>query len=279
MRVALPNGFRLGPLHVRFYSLLVLAGALLGGWIASREARRRGHDPEILWELVLWLMIGGVVGARLWHILSPMPSSIERGVTTTYYLTHPLEAIAVWHGGLGIPGGVIGGLAALYLFAHFRKLRFGEWVDICAPGLALGQAVGRWGNFFNQELYGPPTNLPWKIYIDPAHRLPRFATEAYYQPLFLYESIWDAANMLFLLWLARRHGNALENGDLFLTYLIVYPVGRFLLEFIRLDASRVGGINFNQTVMVLVAAGAASTLLFRHRRAFRHPSGRMDDAR
>jgi len=155
-------------------------------------------------------------------------------------------------------------LVALYLFTRRRKLRFGEWADICAPGLALGQAIGRWGNFFNQELYGAPTNLPWKLYIDPAHRLPVFANVAYYHPLFLYESIWDLANMALLLWLARRRADALRTGDLLLVYLIVYPVGRFLLEFIRLDASRIGGINFNQTVMAAVAVAAATALLLRH---------------
>ncbi len=261
----MPDGFWLGPLHIRFYSLLILAGALAGGWVASREAARRGHDPDVLWDLLLWLLVGGVVGARLWHIFSPMPSSIASGITTEYYLTHPLEAIAVWHGGLGIPGGVIGGLAALYLYARRHHLRFTEWVDITAPGLALGQAIGRWGNFFNQELYGPPTNLPWKIYIDPLHRLPQFANDAYYQPLFLYECIWDLANMALLLWLARRHGAALKNGDVFLVYLIVYPVGRFLLEFIRVNASRVEGVNFNQTVMAAVALSAALVLAWRHR--------------
>jgi phosphatidylglycerol:prolipoprotein diacylglycerol transferase len=265
----MPNGFWLGPLHIRFYSLLILAGALLGGWVSSREAARRGHDPEIMWDVLLWLLVGGVVGARLWHVFSPMPSSIASGVTTEYYLAHPLEAIAVWRGGLGIPGGVIGGLLALYLYVRRRKLKFAEWADICAPGLALGQAIGRWGNFFNQELYGPPTNLPWKIYIDPLHRIPKFANDAYYQPLFLYESLWDLANMAFLLWLARRHGAVLRAGDVFLVYMIVYGIGRFLLEFIRVDASRVEGINFNQTVMAAVVVGATVALAWRHR-----PTGR-----
>ncbi|MEJ2186163.1 MAG: prolipoprotein diacylglyceryl transferase [Gemmatimonadota bacterium] len=132
----------------------------------------------------------------------------------------------------------------------------------------------RWGNFFNQELYGPPTNLPWKIYIDPLHRLPRFANDAYYQPLFLYESLWDLGNMAFLLWLARRHGELLRRGDVFLVYMIVYAVGRFLLEFLRVNASRIEGINFNQSVMVGVAMGAAVALAWRHRAAVRTGSVR-----
>jgi len=261
----MPNGFWLGPLFVHFYGILIVLGALLGAWVAAREAQRRGHDPAIMWDLLAWLMVGGMLGARVWHILTPMPGSIAHGLTTGYYLTHPLEAIAAWKGGLGIPGGVIGGLLALYLFTRRRKLRFGEWADICAPGLALGQAIGRWGNFFNQELYGPPTTLPWGIFIAPRNRLPAYANFAYYHPLFLYESLWNLANMALLLWLARRFHNVLRAGDVFLAYLVIYPVGRFLLEFIRLGGSRVAGVNVNQLFMAAIAVSASIALLWRHR--------------
>jgi phosphatidylglycerol:prolipoprotein diacylglycerol transferase len=208
-------------------------------------------------------LIGGIVGARLWHILTPPPSS---GITAAWYLTHPLDALAVWKGGLGIPGAVIGGLVVLYFYTRRHKLDFAQWADITAPSLALGQAIGRWGNFFNQELYGAPTNLPWKLYIDPAHRLANYETEEYYHPLFLYESLWNLGNMFLLLWISRRYADRLKNGDLFLIYLIVYPVGRFMLDFLRLDASMVGGININQTVMAVVAVLSTAALLWRHRR-------------
>ena len=183
-----------------------------------------------------------------------------------FYLTHPFDLINLRNGGLGIPGAVIGGVVALFFYARRHGLPFAEWTDISAPSLALGQAIGRWGNFFNQELYGAPTNLPWKIYIDPAHRLPGFESQAYYQPLFLYESLWDLANLFLLIWLTRRFGNHLKQGDIFLIYLIVYPVGRFFLEFLRLDAAIVGGINANQTVMAVVAIASALALLWRHRK-------------
>jgi phosphatidylglycerol:prolipoprotein diacylglycerol transferase len=137
-------------------------------------------------------------------------------------------------------------------------------MDAIAVGLALGQAIGRWGNFFNQELYGAPTNLPWKLYIDPAHRLPGFQNVAYYHPLFLYESLWDLANMVFLLWLARRFKYQLKDGDIFLSYLVIYPIGRFLLDFLRLDASRLAGINANQTLSAIVAILALGVILYRH---------------
>ncbi|RME86805.1 MAG: prolipoprotein diacylglyceryl transferase [Anaerolineae bacterium] len=259
------EGFHIGPLFVRYYGLIIMLGTLAGGMLASREAKRRGFDPEIVWDLLVWLIIGGVIGARLWHIFTPPPSSIAQGITTRYYLTHPLDAIAIWKGGLGIPGVVIGGMLTLYIYARRHGLPYATWADIVAPSLALGQAIGRWGNFFNQELYGAPTDLPWKIYIDPQHRLPGFENVEYYHPLFLYESLWNLGNMFFLLWLSRRFEDRLKPGDLFLVYLITYPVGRFLLDFLRLDASRVGGININQTVAAAVAICSALVLLWRHR--------------
>ncbi|MEW6029948.1 MAG: prolipoprotein diacylglyceryl transferase [Chloroflexota bacterium] len=263
----MPEGFYIGSLFVRFYGILLMLGAVAGGWLAFREVKRRGHDPEIVWDLLIYLIVGGVIGARLWHIFTPPPSSIEQGITTAWYLTHPLDALAVWEGGLGIPGAVIGGAAALYFYARKHGLSFAEWADIGAPSLALGQAIGRWGNYFNQELYGAPTGLPWKIYIDPLHRVRGFETVEYFHPLFLYESLLSLANMFLLLWLGRRFAGALKAGDLFLAYLVLYPAERFFLDFLRLDASLVGGVNANQTVMAGIALAAAAALFLRHRRA------------
>ncbi len=261
------DGFYIGPLFIRFYGIIIMLGAVAGGFLAQYESKRRGHDPEIIWDLLVWLIIGGVVGARLWHVFTPPPSSIAQGYTTAYYLTHPLDLINTRNGGLGIPGAVIGGLIALYFFARKYKLSFLEWTDIAAPSLALGQAIGRWGNFVNQELYGAPTDLPWKIYIDPQHRLPGFQDQAYYHPLFLYESLWSLANMFVLIWLTRRFAGRLKQGDILLAYMVIYPLGRFLLDFLRLDASMIGGINANQTVMAVVALGSAIALFLRHRPA------------
>jgi phosphatidylglycerol:prolipoprotein diacylglycerol transferase len=178
-----------------------------------------------------------------------------------------LDILAIWNGGLGIPGAVIGGAIVLYFYSRGHQISFGEWADIIAPSLALGQAVGRWGNYFNQELYGGPTNLPWKIFIDPAHRLDAYKNVEYYHPLFFYESLWNFFNMALLLWISRRYASSLKTGDLFLIYLIVYPVGRFFLDFLRLNASIVAGLNINQTVMGVVAVSSALALYFRHRKA------------
>ena len=260
------DGFALGPLYIRFYGIILMLGAVAGGWLATLELKRRGLDPEMVWDLLVYLIIGGVIGARLWHIFTPPPSSIAQGFTTSFYLTHPLDALAIWKGGLGIPGTILGGLVALYIYTrNNRSIGFINWADIAAPCLALGQAIGRWGNFFNQELYGAPTNLPWKIYIDPAHRLPGFQDISYYHPLFGYESLLNLANMLLLLWLTRRKSESLKKGDLFNVYLIAYPLIRFSLDFLRLDASQVLSININQTLMAVVGIAAVIVLVWRHR--------------
>ena len=262
----MPDGFAIGPLYIRFYGILLMLGAVAGGWLATRELKRRGKDPEMVWDLLVYLIVGGVIGARLWHVFTPPPSSIAQGITTQYYLTHPLDILEIWNGGLGIPGTIMGGLIALYFYTRKYKIpSFVEWTDIAAPSIALGQAIGRWGNFFNQELYGAPTNLPWKIYIDPGHRLPGFENDAYYHPLFAYESILDLLNMVFLLWIGRRYADKLKKGDLFNLYLITYPVIRFSHDFLRLDASRVFSSNINQSLSAVVAVLAAAFFIWRHR--------------
>jgi phosphatidylglycerol:prolipoprotein diacylglycerol transferase len=242
-----------------------MLGALAGAGLAVWGVRRRGGDPELVWDGLIWVLVGGIIGARLWHIFTPTPADIAVGITTRYYLTHPLDAINIRSGGLGIPGAVIGGMLALYFFCRKRKISFAMWVDIAAPGLALGQAIGRWGNFINQELYGPPTDLPWGIYIEPQYRVPGFENFERFHPLFLYESLWNLMNMGILLWLGRKFQGRLKDGDLLFVYLIIYPVGRFLLEFIRLNSAEIAGINANQTFMLVVAVAAAVALFLRHR--------------
>ncbi len=262
----MPTGFHIGPIPVYYYGIILMFGALAGAFLASREARRRGQDTELVWDGLIWVLVGGILGARIWHILTPPPSMVALGITTGWYLRHPLDMISTWNGGLGIPGAVIGGAIALFLFCRRRKISFLGWADIAAPGLALGQAIGRWGNFVNQEVYGAPSNLPWAIHIDEAHRLPEYSSFATYHPLFLYESLWNLVNVVVLLWIARRYAKWLKSGDVFLVYLVLYPVGRFLLEFLRLDASRVAGLNANQTIMAVVALVAVALLIWRHRK-------------
>ena len=256
-------GITIGTIHLSYYGMILMFGALLAAWLAERDAKRRSLNSDFVWDALIWVLIGGILGARIWHILTPPESMVQAGFTTKWYLTHPLDMLTTWRGGLGIPGAVIGGVLTLYWYCRRRKQNFSTWLDVVAPSLALGQAVGRWGNFVNQELYGSPTTLPWGIHIDNA---PGYSAGTRFHPLFLYESLWNFANLALLLWLGRRCAARLKSGDLFLTYLITYPIGRFFLEFLRLDTSQVAGLNANQTLMAAVALAAIAALVWRHRR-------------
>jgi len=270
----MPSGFEIGPLFIRFYGILIMLGAVAAAFLAEREARRRKLNPEFVWDGLVWVLIGGIIGARLWHIFTPPPSMLVLDPATgnmvnPYFVggtPQILDMLTIWKGGLGIPGAVIGGAIALYLFCRQRKTSFLMWADIAAPGVALAQAIGRWGNFFNQELYGKPTTLPWAVEIDPIYRVAGYENYSTFHPLFLYESIWNLLNMVFLLWLGRKFHGRLKNGDIFLTYAIGYSIGRFLLEFIRLDAPVFGTINFNQAFVLVVALASAFLLFWRHRK-------------
>jgi phosphatidylglycerol:prolipoprotein diacylglycerol transferase len=258
-------GIHLGPLYFRYYGLIIMSGALAATYLVRWLLRRRGdQDPEVVWDALLWVLVGGIVGARLYHVLAPAAST---GMTTVDYLTHPFDLLDTRQGGLGIPGAVAGGVLALAIYARRRKLDFTALLDATAPAVALGQAIGRWGNYVNQELYGPPTDVPWGIFIRPENRLPGFETYERFHPLFLYESLWNLAACALLVWCYLRWKDRLKGGDIFLLYLIAYPVGRFLLEFIRLDIVSRWGLNFNQSLMAVIALASALVLAWRHRPA------------
>ncbi len=261
------TSINIGNFSIYYYGIILMTGVVAAAFLANAEAVRKKKNTEFLWDSLIWMVLGGVLGARLWHVFTPPPSMVERGITTYYYLTHPLDALNPRLGGLGIPGAVIGGVLALYWYSKRRKQKFLVWVDIIAPAVPLGQAIGRFGNFVNQEVYGAPTDLPWAIFIDPAHRLAEFMEFETYHPIFLYEAIWSLASVFFLLWLARKFSDKLISGDIFLVYLITYPFIRILLDFLRLDASELGGINANQSLMVIVMLISSGILIYRHRSA------------
>ncbi len=259
----MPDGFTIGPLKIYFYGIIIMLGVLAAVWMSIKEANRKGLDSEYVWDMVPWLLILGIVGARLWHVFTPSQSF---GNGPEYYFSHPLEILNTRKGGLGIPGAVIGGLVALVVYTKKKGLKLLTWLDVIAPGLALAQAIGRWGNFFNQELYGSPSNLPWAITIDVAHRLTGYENISTYHPLFLYESIWNLFNFFLLLFIARKCEDKVISGDVFYTYLVVYPVGRFFLEYLRLDPSLVNGVNINQVSMACVVVLGVWMLIFNHMR-------------
>jgi phosphatidylglycerol:prolipoprotein diacylglycerol transferase len=274
----------IGPLTIHWYGVIIVLGALAGAYVASLEAKRRGEDPEIVWSALVWCLIGGILGARLYHVLSS-PQSSDIGIRY-YFVTNPLEtvhvlglaipfptALMIWRGGLGIFGGIAGGVLALSIFAWRKHLTpLARWLDIGAPGLILAQAIGRWGNFINQELYGPPTSLPWGIRIDAQYRIPpftdltRFPLETTrFHPVFLYESLWNLGVFILLMVIGRRFEGRLKDGDIFAFYLIGYGLGRILVESLRPDAWLLSGIPTAQIVSAgLILLGVA--LIVWHRR-------------
>lgn len=247
--------FHLGPFKVRWYGLTFALAVLAATWLASVEARRKGDNPDYAWQAVPVLLVLGLVGARLYHVIDRWE----------FFRQNPEKIIAVWEGGIGIYGGIAGVLVGAVLFAWWNGLPLARWLDTGAPALLLGQAIGRWGNFFNQELFGPPTSLPWGIPIDPENRPLKWADSERFQPLFLYESLWNLAMMAVLLFIARRWGHRLRNGDLALLYGIAYPSGRLWLEFFRTGNWLVAGVPIAQIISAASIVVCSCALLYRHR--------------
>ncbi|NOH04256.1 MAG: prolipoprotein diacylglyceryl transferase [Chloroflexi bacterium] len=261
------EGVSFCPLFLRWNGILLALGIALGALLFALEANRRKLDPEVVYYLFMPLLVWGLIGARLWHIFTPPLSSVQLGLTTRHYLSNPLDMLAFWIGGYGLAGALLAGILVLVYFSRKYELPFWELTDSIAPGIALAQAVGRVGNYFNQELYGLPTNLPWGIFIRPPNRLPGYEAVEFYHPLFAYEALLNLANMVILLWLARRFAEKLQPGDVFFAYLVFYSTVRFLLEFLRLDVALVGGLNVNQAFFGALFVVAAAALFWRHRPA------------
>jgi len=262
------EGVTLGPLLLRWNGLLLALGIAFGALLSALEAKRRYQDTEIVLYLFTPVLVWGWLGARLWHVLTPPLSSVQLGLTTTHYLSHPLDILAFWVGGFGIPGALLGGTFGLLLAARKENLPFWELTDILAPGVLLAQVIGRAGNYFNQELYGLPTNLPWAIFIQPESRLSGYQQIDFYHPLFAYEIIFNVIGLLLLIWLARgKYAAHLPTGGIFLVYLIFTALVRFSLEFLRLDVALIRGVNANQVFFALLFALSTGLFLARRRLA------------
>ncbi|NBD31443.1 MAG: prolipoprotein diacylglyceryl transferase [Cyanobacteria bacterium] len=263
-----------GPLVLRWYGVLMMTAIVVGAFVASYHVNRWGGDSEKLWDMLIWLLIPGFIGARLYYVfIQSPPEQVQR------YLANPLSIIQIWDGGIHIFGGFIFGAIALWLYTKINQLSPLLYLDAIALALPLSQAIGRWGNFINQELYGPPTELPWGLRIDPQHRIPpyndldTYPESTRFQPLFLYESAWNFLGFFLLLWISRRFSQQLKQGDMLLLYLIWYPGGRFFIEFLRTDSWFFPGTPFNVVhILCLIAVVTSVVLLFRRDRATRTSS-------
>lgn len=238
------------------------------GWLSDAPWRR--WNPDHVWNALMWILILGLIGARLYHVLTPSPSMAAIGIYSPIdYFRDPMLLLNFRGGGLGIFGGLAGGLLGMIIYTRRARIPLLAWADLAVVGLALGQAIGRWGNFFNQELYGRPTDLPWAVRIDPIYRLPDYAAFERFHPAFLYESLWSLITFLVLYRLARRHSERLLPGELMGLYLIAYAVGRSLLELTRLDSRAIPffgletGLAVATAVSIVIALAAAALLVGR----------------
>lgn len=230
-----PIAFSIGSLEIRWYGILIALALLVGIVISYFIAKYRGEKQDEVINFAPFAVIFGVIGARLLHVV----------VNWSYYSGHLSYILAFRKGGLAIQGVMLGGILALIVFCKIRKLDFWKWADIMAPALLFGQAIGRWGNYFNQEAFGMPTSVPWGIYIDPINRPPSYSNAQFFHPTFLYESIANLvlfALLLLILRLYNKRPDKFPNGLVFATYLGVYAIYRSIIEYYRIDSSFVLGI-------------------------------------
>lgn len=252
-----PFVLQIGPLSIRWYGLLFATAVLLGISMAHREAIRRGEDPEQLLNVIMFGVLCGVIGARLYYVLFNLD----------YYGSRPLKILAVWEGGLAIHGGLLAGALAAALYMIRRQLPVLTYMDIMVPSLPIGQAIGRWGNFFNQEAFGVPTDLPWRLYIEPYHRPPHLAGFEYFHPTFLYESLWNLLIFAILYFLLRRRLQRTP-GALALCYVGLYSIGRFFVEGLRIDSLMLGPFRVAQFMsLVLIVVSVVGLVRLRAGRA------------
>lgn len=259
--------FRIGDFAIYWYGPIIVVGVLVGTFIATAEARRRGENPEHILNALLVIIILAIIGARLYHVFS----SPADGLGWAYYKENPLQIFNLRQGGLAIYGAFIGGILGVLLYAYRNKLNPLRWMDIGVPGLLAGQVIGRWANFLNQELYGPPTTLPWGISIDQYHRiapyndLTRYPVETTrFHPVFLYESLWNLVGLILVLFVGRRLVNRLKDGDLLAMYLIWYPLGRLWIEALRPDAWKIGAIAAAQIFSLIFLVIGIGLLVWNH---------------
>ncbi len=236
-----PIFVKIGPITIRWYGLLIATAVLIGVILSQYLAKRRNVNPELIGDLSIWLVIAAIPAARLYYVLFEWSE----------YARHPERIIAIWQGGIAIHGAILGGLVASIIFAKLKRVSFWQLADLVSPSLILGQAIGRWGNFFNSEAFGAPTNLPWKLYIPPERRPPDLIGFEYFHPTFLYESLWDLmvfALLIFLFFRDLRGKPRLKTGTLFMVYLAAYSLGRLWIEGLRTDSLMLGPLRIAQVV-------------------------------
>ncbi|MGF7185901.1 phosphatidylglycerol:prolipoprotein diacylglycerol transferase [Desulfitispora alkaliphila] len=238
-----PVALQIGPITIYWYGIIISSAILLGSFLALREAGRQGVDQDKLLNLILIALPVGIIGARAYYVI----------FNYQLYAGDFMKMIAIWEGGLAIHGGLLGGFGAGYIYTRMANLKFWQLADIFAPSIVLGQAIGRWGNYFNQEAYGYVTDLPWAMYIDGAYR----------HPTFLYEFIWNLGVFGILLWMRKKKDYVV--GEIFLAYAILYSVGRFFIEGFRTDSLMIGPLRTAQLISIIIIVVATAAIYIRRK--------------
>ncbi|MFD1739372.1 prolipoprotein diacylglyceryl transferase [Bacillus salitolerans] len=248
----------LGPLTIYWYGVIIGTGVMLALWLVVRESQRRGLQKDVFVDLVLFAIPIAILSARLYYVLFKLD----------YYLENPAEILMIWHGGLAIHGGLIGAIITALVFAKKRGISFWKLADIAAPSIILGQAIGRWGNFMNQEAHGGEVTREFLegLFLPEFIINQMYINGAYYHPTFLYESLWSFAGLGILLLLRRVN---MRRGEMFLTYVIWYSIGRFFIEGLRTDSLMLTDtLRIAQVISLVLIALAIGLIFYRRSKGY-----------
>jgi len=250
--------WHIGSFPLRGYAVAIIIGIALAIWIGDRRWRARGGDPGVVADVAVWAVPFGIIGGRVYHVITSPAAYFGEG-------GNPVDALRIWEGGLGIWGAVVFGGVGAWIGVRRRGIPLPPFGDAIAPGIAVAQAMGRWGNWFNQELFGGPTTLPWAVEIDPEHRPVEYLDVTTFHPTFLYESLWMLAVAGILVLVDRRW--QFGHGRLFALYVALYALGRLPIELLRIDAANeILGMRVNVWVSIVVFVGAVTYLVVSWRR-------------
>jgi phosphatidylglycerol:prolipoprotein diacylglycerol transferase len=269
-----PQSITMGQVQIRYYGIIIVAAILVAATVAARLAKREGKDPDHIWGAMFGAVILGIIGARLWFVLFPPQSLIAAGKDTAWFFQNFFNlqdgAIAIWSGGLHIFGAFLGGFIGAYIYMRQNKLNVLDWLDIAAVALPLGQFIGRWANYINQELYGRPTGVDWwgisiesKFRVAPYTSTIDYPLNTLFHPLFLYEALWSLAVFFVLLYLWQHYRKVWRPGTFFFLYVAQYAFIRYILEFVRVELSLIdlGGTRINVTQAIAGIAFLVSSAL------------------